>query len=80
MGNSSSSRSSSSSGSSSEEEEDDEEEEEEDGGSNSDVVLRARRVRYKSGLFCRVERVRSDAGNGLVWCAADNGRRIKAFR
>jgi hypothetical protein len=31
-------------------------------------------------LFSEVVRVCSDAGNGLVWCAGDGGRRIKAFR
>jgi hypothetical protein len=37
-------------------------------------------VNHRSGLFEAVERVCSDAVNGLVWCAAESGARIKAFR
>lgn len=36
-------------------------------------------VTYSHGLFDHVQQVCSDAGNALVWCAADSGRRIKAF-
>jgi hypothetical protein len=32
------------------------------------------------GLFSYVTKVCADAGNALIWCAADNGHRIKAFR
>jgi hypothetical protein len=37
-------------------------------------------VNVRHGLFSHVSRVCADAGNGLMWCAGDNGRRIKAFR
>jgi hypothetical protein len=32
------------------------------------------------GLFSHVTRVCADAGNALLWCAGDKGKRIKAFR
>lgn len=35
---------------------------------------------YKHGLFDFARHVCADSANGLVWCAADSGRRIKAFR
>jgi hypothetical protein len=56
------------------------EEERELWGSSSDSRLRESRKHYKNGLFSRVVRMCSDAGNGLVWCAGDGGWRIKAFR
>jgi hypothetical protein len=37
-------------------------------------------MNVRHGLFSHVSRVCADAGNGLMWCAGDNGRRIKAFR
>jgi hypothetical protein len=42
--------------------------------------LRADDVHYDNGLFDHVQEVCSDAGNALVWAAADGGKRIKAFR
>jgi hypothetical protein len=39
---------------------------------------RSRKVRH--GLFSHVTRVCADAGNALMWCAGDEGRRIKGFR
>ena len=35
---------------------------------------------YEHGLFNFATHVASDRANALVWCAADGGRRIKAFR
>jgi hypothetical protein len=34
----------------------------------------------RHGLFSHVTRVCADAGNALMWCAGDEGRRIKGFR
>jgi hypothetical protein len=34
----------------------------------------------KNGLFSHATRVCADAGNALMWCAGDGGRRIKGFR
>ena len=35
---------------------------------------------YDHGLFDFATQVTSDARNALVWCAADEGKRVKAFR
>lgn len=35
---------------------------------------------YSNGMFDNVRRTCADSANGLVWCAADHGERIKAFR
>lgn len=35
---------------------------------------------YSHGLFEYARRVCSDRANALVWCAADGGKRVKAFR
>jgi hypothetical protein len=32
------------------------------------------------GLFDFAQRVTADSGNALVWCGADEGRRVKGFR
>jgi hypothetical protein len=34
----------------------------------------------RHGLFSHVTRVCADAGSALMWCAGDEGRRIKGFR
>jgi len=48
-------------------------------GGDTDAGLDLSNTIYGHGLFDHVQRVCSDAGNALVWCAADSGRRIKAF-
>jgi len=35
---------------------------------------------YDSGMFSPITRLAADAGNGLVWCVGDKGKRVKAFR
>jgi hypothetical protein len=35
---------------------------------------------YRHGLFSYATKVCADAGNALIWCAADSGHRVKAFR
>jgi hypothetical protein len=42
------------------------------------LYKRCREVRH--GLFSHVSKVCADAGNALMWCAGDEGRRIKGFR
>eukprot|EP00775_Hariotina_reticulata_P005493 gene5493-5728_t len=37
-------------------------------------------VGMEHGMFNATRRVCADAGNGLVWCAGDGSKRIKAFR
>jgi hypothetical protein len=41
-------------------------------------IKQCREVQH--GLFSHVTKVCADAGNALMWCAGDEGRRIKAFR
>ncbi|KAF6253262.1 hypothetical protein COO60DRAFT_434032 [Scenedesmus sp. NREL 46B-D3] len=49
-------------------------------GDSSASALCVSRVHYKHGLFGHVGQVCADAGNALVWVAADDGARVKAFR
>lgn len=35
---------------------------------------------YASGMLSPITRITADAGNGLVWCVGDQGKRVKAFR
>jgi hypothetical protein len=49
-------------------------------GEEGSDVLCADDKMYCNGFFDHVVEVFSDAANALVWAAADNGKRIKAFR
>ena len=63
-----------------EEDEKKKEGDEEEDMSNDDMQDIGDNVNYSHGLFNFATHVVSDCGNSLVWCAADNGDRIKAFR
>ena len=55
------------------------EEEEEVKSSDGEMSI-GENCNYSHGLFNFATHIVSDCGSSLVWCAADNGDRIKAFR